>query len=264
MSRETAELANVLKAIFQKYDADGNGIICRSEMRDVLTNLGLRQQIMGALMNAIDVNGDGQIDFYEFVDWIMHEGDGADEIRDRMKTSSRPPEQYERVKSVPTPITAPSATAASASTARSTSNPHQTFRDATQAAGSMKRSFQKFDADGNGTICRSEMRDVLTNLGLSQRCMGALMDAIDVNRDGKIDYNEFVDWVSSEGDGSDDMRDRMRSDRRGRSDQRRDRDRAELQSTSHLGTTFQGPSRETRSRDPRFQTTYQDDFKAQR
>lgn len=237
-SRENAQAANSIKAIFQKYDADGNGIICRSEMRDVLTNLGIKQQYMNPLMNAIDVNGDGLIDYKEFVEWILHEGDGADEIRDRMRTTNRAPELQEQL---PEDEYLAQMRMASSTGFATSSDPHRTFQSASAAAGSMKRSFQKFDADGNGKIDRSEMRDVLTNLGISQRLMNTLMDEIDVNRDGKIDYNEFCDWVAYEGDETDESRDRMRADTRA-SGQRAtaSRERKEAKSTKPRipGTKF--------------------------
>ncbi|KAL5263145.1 hypothetical protein ACHWQZ_G008530 [Mnemiopsis leidyi] len=54
--------------------------------------------------------------------------------------------------------------------------------------------FKVFDADGNGYISRSEFKDTLFSIG--QRCsedeLNALVDEIDVNRDGIISKKEFL------------------------------------------------------------------------
>lgn len=54
--------------------------------------------------------------------------------------------------------------------------------------------FKVFDADGNGFISRSEFKDTLFSIG--QRCseeeLNALVDEIDVNRDGIISKREFL------------------------------------------------------------------------
>lgn len=55
-----------------------------------------------------------------------------------------------------------------------------------------------FDTDGNGTINRSELECLFVKLGqLSGKEVGVLMDAIDKNDDGKIQYEEFVEWITS-------------------------------------------------------------------
>ena len=54
--------------------------------------------------------------------------------------------------------------------------------------------FKVFDADGNGYISRSEFKDTLFSIG--QRCseeeLNALVDEIDLNRDGIISKREFL------------------------------------------------------------------------
>lgn len=54
--------------------------------------------------------------------------------------------------------------------------------------------FKEFDADGNGYISQVEFRNAMRklNIGLSSREIDKLMEKIDTNADGKIDWQEFM------------------------------------------------------------------------
>ncbi|XP_046556529.1 neo-calmodulin-like [Haliotis rubra] len=58
----------------------------------------------------------------------------------------------------------------------------------------MLRAFKTFDRDGNKFIDRKEIQGVLTSLGecLSEAELDYMMKYADLNGDGKIDYEEFV------------------------------------------------------------------------
>ncbi|XP_071109359.1 uncharacterized protein [Haliotis cracherodii] len=58
----------------------------------------------------------------------------------------------------------------------------------------MLRAFKTFDRDGNKFIDRKEIEGVLTSLGeqLSESELDYMMKYADLNGDGKIDYQEFV------------------------------------------------------------------------
>lgn len=61
--------------------------------------------------------------------------------------------------------------------------------------------FQRFDLDGSGYINRQELKKVMQELDpilWSDRRVGRLLHAIDKNRDGRISYQEFVQWACSE------------------------------------------------------------------
>lgn len=67
--------------------------------------------------------------------------------------------------------------------------------------------FKKFDKNQDGVISRSELTAVFKALGggkFSDSDIDALMTAADTNKDGKIQYNEFVSWVMSPAKGGDD------------------------------------------------------------
>jgi calcium-dependent protein kinase len=59
-------------------------------------------------------------------------------------------------------------------------------------------SFRRFDANADGTISKAELSGALLMLGndkFNDASIDLLMKAADVNKDGKIQYKEFVDWV---------------------------------------------------------------------
>ncbi|XP_046330583.2 calmodulin-like [Haliotis rufescens] len=60
--------------------------------------------------------------------------------------------------------------------------------------GEMRRAFDQIDKDGNGLLDADELKDVLTRCGrsLSMKEVKSLIAKVDVNGDGKLDFNEFV------------------------------------------------------------------------
>jgi len=55
--------------------------------------------------------------------------------------------------------------------------------------------FRKWDTDGNGYIDKKELEGVLTELGLPGGGVQRLIVDADVNRDGKISYQEFLGYT---------------------------------------------------------------------
>ena len=51
-----------------------------------------------------------------------------------------------------------------------------------------------FDKDNNGTISKDELRQCLTSedFTLSEQQIGELLNGVDENNDGQIDYQEFI------------------------------------------------------------------------
>ncbi|CAG9311545.1 unnamed protein product [Blepharisma stoltei] len=66
--------------------------------------------------------------------------------------------------------------------------------------GLLKSAFQHFDVDGNGKITKEELRNVLTGgdlgLNLPQRDVEAMISEADRDRDGAIDYMEFINMMA--------------------------------------------------------------------
>lgn len=62
--------------------------------------------------------------------------------------------------------------------------------------------FRQFDVNGDGMIDRNELMQVLQELDperWTNRNITLLLMALDANFDGRINYQEFVDWVSEDG-----------------------------------------------------------------
>ncbi|KAK9082685.1 hypothetical protein Scep_029156 [Stephania cephalantha] len=57
----------------------------------------------------------------------------------------------------------------------------------------LKRVFEMFDRNGDGTITKKELNDSLEKLGIfiSNKDLSAMIEKIDVNGDGCIDIDEF-------------------------------------------------------------------------
>ncbi|CAJ0948527.1 unnamed protein product, partial [Mesorhabditis belari] len=58
-----------VRAAFQVFDKDGNGFISAKELRHVMTSLGeaLTEEEVDEMIDEADVNGDGQVNYEEFV-----------------------------------------------------------------------------------------------------------------------------------------------------------------------------------------------------
>eukprot|EP01082_Thalassiosira_pseudonana_P007851 g6917.t1 g6917 contig23:1482794-1483706(-) len=63
----------------------------------------------------------------------------------------------------------------------------------------LKDAFAVFDADGSGTISRSELKRLMKNLGqtLSDAELDAMMDEVDADGNGEIDFQEFKTMMQS-------------------------------------------------------------------
>ena len=58
---------------FKVFDKDGNGFISAAELRHIMTNLGekLTDEEVDEMIREADIDGDGQINYEEFVKMMM-------------------------------------------------------------------------------------------------------------------------------------------------------------------------------------------------
>ena len=65
----------------------------------------------------------------------------------------------------------------------------------------LARAFAYFDKDNSGYISRSEVQKVITDFGLDHEFgdVNDFMAAADTNKDGKIDYDEFLAVMTASG-----------------------------------------------------------------
>lgn len=63
----------------------------------------------------------------------------------------------------------------------------------------LTKAFKRFDRDNSGFIDTKELRRCLTSMGeaLTMRQVDDMLSGLDVNSDGKVDFQEFVDYMTS-------------------------------------------------------------------
>ena len=72
MQRQNILHKDMLKAAFDAFDADGNGVITLEELENVFqlpssSHRDCQKYEIGELFKIVDVNGDGNVDFEEFI-----------------------------------------------------------------------------------------------------------------------------------------------------------------------------------------------------
>ena len=69
MSKLTADQAAELKKAFQVMDSNGDGVVTKDELKNLLKGLGedVTDDIVDEMIKIADENGDGKIQFEEFV-----------------------------------------------------------------------------------------------------------------------------------------------------------------------------------------------------
>lgn len=147
----------VLHAAFVSADLNKNGTLSRPELGTLLRRVVcfLKQSDVSELMVAADENADKKIQYKEFTDW--------------MKRSAPP-----NVKAA----------------LRSSLDRNEDI---------VKATFRLWDQNGDGLIAKHELSKVLRKLCVkskfSQEQLIALINVMDTDHNGKVDYDEFVDFL---------------------------------------------------------------------
>ncbi|KAL6547070.1 Calcium-dependent protein kinase 33 [Orobanche minor] len=129
-----------LKQIFNNMDTDGSGAITYEELRTGLIKLGskLSEEEIQLLVEAVDIDKNGTIDYYEFTMATMHPHRVDDEEK-------------------------------------------------------LYKAFRHFDKDKCGYITRDELSQAMAQYGIGDgTIIDEVLDDVDANNDGKINYDEFV------------------------------------------------------------------------
>jgi len=175
IDQRTAGGPMALRKAFKYFDADASGDIDPDEFYAAMRAFGLEfteEQVL-ALFGYYDVDRDGGLSYYEFIDKVLDSGFGNEISGEKqiLATVMIPKEEQEiEMKSTLTP-----------------------------ADIDYKRSrmlFKKFDANGSGEIDTRELGLLIKALGLnmgSEEINNAMVD-LDKNLNGAISFDEFWDW----------------------------------------------------------------------
>merc|ERR1712070_1344951 len=175
IEQRTAGGPMALRKAFKYFDADASGDIDPDEFYAAMRAFGLEfteEQVL-ALFGYYDVDRDGGLSYYEFIDKVLDSGFGNEISGEKqiLATVMIPKEEQEiEMKSTLTP-----------------------------ADIDYKRSrmlFKKFDANGSGEIDTRELGLLIKALGLnmgSEEINNAMVD-LDKNLNGAISFDEFWDW----------------------------------------------------------------------
>lgn len=154
------------RKLFAKFDKDGSGSIAKDELLRILKSLmpDLTLSQCETIFNVIDVDHNLSVDYNEFVAWALsgaHIG----------KTRKSLAQQLEIKR-----------------------NPNVEQR--------LKLLFHKFDVDGSGTICKKELTNILKILlpDMDGDTRNHFFERGDKDRNGQIDYEEFVTFLFEGGD----------------------------------------------------------------
>jgi Ca2+-binding EF-hand superfamily protein len=156
------EELDALQEAFQLYDTKNHGYISTDQFSHILLSLNIvtDQKQVSKIVKLVDMNGDGQIDFHEFVlamfHYLPHEPPTATTQQPINKTTS-----------------------------------NHVFNDKDDEE--IMACFKFFDKDHDGRISEKELEQVMTRLdtNISPKEIKDMMSMADINRDGFVDFDEF-------------------------------------------------------------------------
>ena len=153
------------RKVFDKFDDDREGSLSRRRFKQCLEELGftLTSAEFERVLDRFDVDGDGTVSYKEFVKFIQNRYD-----------------QYKPLERLRSELQ------------KMAGNDQKT----------MWQTFRNLDLDGNGFIDKHEFKDGLKELGFDELSSSQTNDIIsyfDFHGDGRVSYEEFVEFVSPAG-----------------------------------------------------------------
>jgi Ca2+-binding EF-hand superfamily protein len=168
------ELTEILFGLFKDADKDASGFLDADEFHNCLTSteIGFTQEEIELMKNSVDANGDGRIDFNEFVPlaYSLLVEVIAKQIGDENeKKHSLSIDAQEKAQ--------------------------QLVNDLSDAEleDTLRKIFDGADKNNNGVLELDEFRECLrsSNLGFTDDLIQYLVSEVDSNKDNVIDYAEF-------------------------------------------------------------------------
>ncbi|TLD27264.1 hypothetical protein PspLS_04927 [Pyricularia sp. CBS 133598] len=145
-----------LKDVFDLIDKDGTGAISASEFAEAMESLGLSSSAAEA---------------QEIISEIDQNKDGQIDFHEFLRVMSHP-ETHDAL------------------------NPNERKHDSKKDERELLAAFKVFDSDGSGSISPEELRHALRPLGYTPAEIDEMIAHADLDGNGSIDYQEFVELMS--------------------------------------------------------------------
>eukprot|EP00931_Biecheleriopsis_adriatica_P115327 TRINITY_DN91133_c0_g1_i1.p1 TRINITY_DN91133_c0_g1~~TRINITY_DN91133_c0_g1_i1.p1 ORF type:complete len:528 (+),score=117.60 TRINITY_DN91133_c0_g1_i1:101-1684(+) len=146
-----------VREIFDRFDADGNGLLERAELKKVFRTLDpdLLMSEEKSIMSEIDTSGDGRVSYREFVAWMKKAGELARRFATKLK---------------------------------------QVTGEARDKR--IKQAFERYDTSGDGLLDMQELHRVLSGLFLfNSEEVRVVCDDLGASRDRVVTLKEFDTWI---------------------------------------------------------------------
>ena len=226
-----SRFSDMFKA-FQYVDLDRSGTLNEKEIRRALDmwNIPISDEKLRELILACDFDGDGAVDYKEFVDVLARDTvapaamgkrdmqsleamgvDSQEMLAHQLGHKSKKQHESISINASAPKAAVPQVAAPAASRAPTASKPTATreqlknsafVKSASDALNSrfsdMFKAFQYVDLDRSGTLNEKEIRRALDmwNIPISDEKLRELILACDFDGDGAVDYKEFVDVLA--------------------------------------------------------------------
>jgi len=177
-SRTSDELTIYLLEIFRGADLEGQGLLHKQDLIDLLRrgDFGLTK------IQCLAVIAEGQMDEHNFVMYETLAAPAAAMIKSIWDQNM----DFDRAGLL-------------SQFAQEDGNDMMLGRPREEVLEEIMRTFQAYDADGNGTLDVSEFQQCLNETGIMGRALyekeiKTIMNGIDENEDGRVDYEEFANF----------------------------------------------------------------------
>merc|ERR1712159_441988 len=178
-SRNADELTRYLLEIFRGADLEGHGLLHKQDVLDLLRrgDFGLRKiQLLAVLAEA-------EMDEHGFITYEKLASPAAFMIKSIWEQNC----DLDRA-------------AKMAQIVQENGDDMLIGRPRDEVMAEVEDVFKTYDVDGNNTLDKDEFKNCLNQTGLlgktlEEKEMNHIMMGVDENEDGRIDYNEFVNFV---------------------------------------------------------------------
>ena len=229
-----------LRASFEKFDRDGDGVVSHSDFTKAMSNLSIKvsRSETDRLMEILDKNGEGLVSYSDFVDFMVRSesdhgdhhddkdesGDDSDNSRGRSQTRKGGGKgSYKTVVGDYSDRLSPRAASQGRNKSKSRSPQRDDDSDddslahllrkallhpdgkraEPRTASDFKHNFGKTDKNKNGMISTSAFKKVLQDMGpvkLSKDQWDGLLEKVGDSKTGNVDYGEFVKFLFAGGE----------------------------------------------------------------